>query len=316
MKRYFCTYFDSNFSSRGLALYQSLCQNSKDFILIVLALDESVKSEIEIYDHIRILNLQDYFTRFNVDVSKYKTRKELYFSLTAGYCLFVMEQFPEIDILFYLDADIYFFNSVEHLFDEMGDSSIYITSHNVMPTLEKFMGYHGSYNVGINGFRNDSTGLKCIRKWKEDCDSWYIDQPNLSSPFFSDQIYLDKWPVEYTNIYISENPGINLAPWSIGQYSIKLINEKFYLGNHPVIAFHFSDLKRIGHTLWETNSGPHLFFMMLNRKKLYTSYLTVVEKYIAENRTTNYVSLDHGRSSFKSLIRELLNIFTASKLKV
>ena len=316
MKRYFCTYFDSNFSARGLALYESLCKNSTNFTLIVLALDDRVLQQLNRYDHIQILSLQDYYDRFNIDTSKYRTRKELYFSLTPGLCLFVMEQVPEIDILFYLDADIFFFNSVEYLFEEMGDSSIYITTHNVMPLLKRFMGYYGSFNVGINGFRNDPIGLKCIRKWKEDCDSWNVNGSDQVGSFFSDQIYLDKWPIAYQSVCISDNPCINLAPWSVGQYQLNFKNGNFYLGDRPVIAFHFSDIKRLFQGKWETNSGPHLFFMLSNKKKLYKAYLDIVERYLAENGGSLYVSLNHGRSSLKSLFRQMLNIFTCSKIKI
>ena len=316
MKRYFCTYFDSNFSARGLALYKSLCKNSTNFTLIVLALDDGVAQQLNRYEHIQILNIHDYLDRFNIDTSKYRTRKELYFSLTAGYCLFVMEQFPEIDILFYLDADIFFYNSVEYLFEEMGDSSIYITSHNVMPLLKKFMGYYGSYNVGINGFRNDPIGLKCIRKWKEDCDSWNSNGTDQSGSFFSDQIYLDKWPIDYQAVCISDNPGINLAPWSIGQYQLNLKNGNFYIEERPVIAFHFSDIKRLSQGKWETNSGPHLFFMMSNKKELYRIYLEIVEKCLSEHVADPYVSLNHGRSSLRSRVRQMFNILTSSIVKV
>ena len=44
---YFCTYFDSNYLLKGLALYQSLVRNVKGFQLWILCLDDTVYNVFE-----------------------------------------------------------------------------------------------------------------------------------------------------------------------------------------------------------------------------------------------------------------------------
>ncbi len=312
MRRYFCTYFDINFSPRGMALYESITAHCSSFTFIVLALDTEVEKQLADYPNIQVISLQDYMHRYDVDETKYATKKELYFSLTAGFCMYVLEKYPAIDILFYLDADIYFFGPVEDLYTEMGSSSIFITPHKVTPLLEMIMGYYGSFNVGINGFRNDCDGLACLQKWKQDCDAWSKEPVETRSAFFNDQLYLDEWPRLFNQVGISANPGINLAPWSLGQYHLSVKGNDFYVGKKQVVAFHFSDLKRIAPNTWETNSGPHLFYMGFNKKKLYVAYLQNVEKYYGRTGIKNYVSLNHRRGSLKMRIRSLLNRLTQS----
>jgi len=61
---------------------------------------------------------------------------------------------------------------------------------------------YGVYNVGVNAFRNDKEGNRCLEQWHSDCSTWTKDLEGYPLSFFSDQIWLDKWPNMYSNIKI------------------------------------------------------------------------------------------------------------------
>lgn len=307
-KRYFCTYFDINYLSRGMALYESICKHCDSFELFILAIDTSVEKYFNnsIIDNVKIISIDEYLKFFNVDRGKFSNEKQFYFSITPNLCLYVLQNFRDIDILAYLDSDIYFFNSVEYLFKEVDNHSIGICSHRNNKILYLFANHYGYYNVGINVFRNNEMGLKCLNDWKYECDNWQPDDPTNRLPFFSDQIYLDDWPKKFDDLKIINHIGINAAPWNAINYRWSFFNETFYLNKHvPLIAFHFSSLKRLSQFEWNADCAKCALSLGSVLKDLYKIYITNILKYDTQNY--NYVQLKYKRNLKQKLIRSILN---------
>jgi len=72
---------------------------------------------------------------------------EYYWTLTPTIILRIIKRYPEIDILTYLDADLFFFSAPDPIFDELADGSVLIHEHRFPPSLEP-LAIHGKYNVG------------------------------------------------------------------------------------------------------------------------------------------------------------------------
>ena len=118
---------------------------------------------------------------------------EYYFTCTPSLPLFILNRTDnKVDVVTYLDADLYFFASPEPLFVEMADASIVIIEHRYSPQLDH-MRVLGIYNVGWLSFRRDPRALCCLQWWRERCLEWCHDR--FENDRFADQKYLDDWPL-------------------------------------------------------------------------------------------------------------------------
>lgn len=309
-KRYLCTYFDINFLPRGLALLNSLSNNSNNFILYILALD----SEVEEYfvkknlDNVQLITLVEYSKYFEINESKFESSKEFYFSLTPSLCLYILKKHPNIDLLVYLDADVYLFDSLEILYDEIGDASISMCEHRLPWYLKYISKNYGIYNVGINAFRNDREANKCLEQWYIDCSTWTKNQKDYPLSFFSDQIWLDNWPKLYKNIKIIDHIGINTAPWNAIQYSFSLKGNQYFVNNVPLVIFHFSSLKLIDPDIWHGNTSFTLHNIKGNLYDIYVKYIENVELYEFK-KNNSIIELNYSGNKLKLIVYKIMKFF-------
>src|SRR5438045_9008166 len=120
--RYFCTYFDHHYSARGLALYRWRKRHCPEFKLWILCLDEPSHSELTRLNlpEVSLLTL-DELERGDpalLGAKENRSRIEYYFTCTPSFPLFILRADPKVDLITYLDADLFFFSSVEPLFHE------------------------------------------------------------------------------------------------------------------------------------------------------------------------------------------------------
>lgn len=243
---YFCTYFDQNYLPRGLALYRSLREHCSEFKLWVLCMDQTA------YEILKKLNLPGMhplslkeFERSDellLRAKQNRSRIEYYFTCTPSLPLYILNNCPEVDLITYLDADLFFFASPAPLFEELGDGSIAIIGHRFPPYLRDRERY-GIYNVGWLSFRKDANALACLNWWRERCIEWCYDREEDGR--FADQKYLDDWPDRFQNVSVLQHKGANLAPWNLKNYTIKVKNDTVLVDNQPLIFFHFHRFKQI-----------------------------------------------------------------------
>ncbi len=306
--KYLCTYFDYNFMSRGLALYESIEKHCEDFTFFVLALDEKSECFLKALKKINVvpIGLDEYITYFGIDVNQYKDKKQFYFSITPNLCLYILRKYKGIDILFYIDADIYFFGPVEKLYDEISDNSIAICPQRINKLYSLVARHYGTYNVGINGFRNDEIGLRCLEDWQSDCSSWYPEKPGYPLSFFSDQIFLDTWPQRYERLKIIKHIGINTAPWNLLNYRVERSKNAWVVNNTPLIAFHFSSLKKIGANVWDTELSKYLVRLNKRIAGLYKDYIRHIESFELQNKNVEKLMFRSKSMTLQGFAKRLL----------
>ena len=148
----------------------------------------------------------------------------------------------EVDLVTYLDADLMFFSSPKAIYEELGDKSILVTEHRFPESL-KDQEVFGRFNVQCQVFRNDEVGLRCLRRWREQCLEWCYDR--LEDGKFADQKYLNEWPELYgERLVISKHPGVGVAPWNICSQRLVLSEgEKLIIGGKPVVFYHFAGFR-------------------------------------------------------------------------
>jgi hypothetical protein len=244
--RVYCTYFDHNYLSRGLALYQSLQRHAPGARLWVLCLSEDCHRILTTLDLPGILpvRLSD-FEAADPDVAATRTGRsaiEYYFTCSPSWMLFVLARETDAEWVTYLDGDLFFFDEPQAIYGELGNAAIAIIPHRYPSKLAKLRKF-GTYNVGWVGARNDPDGLAVIKWWRERCIEWchdYVDQGR-----FADQGYLDSFPRLFARVKVIENIGANLAPWNIGNYRIDAGPRNVMIdANHPLIFFHFQGLRK------------------------------------------------------------------------
>src|SRR4051812_20202934 len=131
--QYFCTYFDQNYLSRALVLYQSLVETGAAFTLFALCLDLDSFSVVHGLGlpGLSALALSD-LEAADPEVAATKStrnRIEYYFTLTPALPRYLLSIHPEIDVISYLDADLRFYADPRSVLDEMRHGSVLIIPH-------------------------------------------------------------------------------------------------------------------------------------------------------------------------------------------
>jgi hypothetical protein len=231
---------------------------------------------------------------------------EYYFTCTPAICNYVFDFFQDIDLLTYLDADLFFFSSPEIIFEEIGDKSIAIVEHRFSRFGRKFIKL-GVYNVAWISFRRDEQGLDCLSEYRKQCLDWCYDY--LDGDKYADQKYLDKWPEKYSNLKVIQNKGVNLACWNIGNYRIEKKDNVIYAGNDALVFYHFAGFKQLNPGFYTTSISS--YFVRLNKitkLDIYTVYITkLMLNSVSQDitkKTINPKNLKFSlRKSIKSMIR-------------
>lgn len=243
---YFCTYFDIAYLPQGLALYTSLKKHCPDFRLCILCMDEDVHemlSEMALPE-IDLISLQEFEKDDDLllGAKRNRSRIEYYFTCTPSLPLFVFRKYSDINLLTYLDADLFFYAHPKPVFQELSHHSIGIIPHRYAPRY-CIMEPQGMYNVGWLSFRRDSNALSCLSWWREKCVEWCFKRSEDDR--FADQKYLDEWPVLFAGVKEIQHKGANLACWNSENYSIKLQENEITVDEQELIFYHFHRLRRL-----------------------------------------------------------------------
>src|SRR5262245_5124074 len=174
----FCTLFDKNYLAQGLSLWSSLTRHhGSAFTLFVLCLDDTT------FDYFGTNSFKGIVPIRLADVEKddaalqaakgNRSKIEYYFTLSPCLPLFILQNFPRVDWICSLDADVYFFSDPQPVFDRFQSYSIIACPHKFSKELlatgiEKY----GIYNVSFQAFRRDETGIRCLEQWKKQCIGW------------------------------------------------------------------------------------------------------------------------------------------------
>ena len=244
----FCTLFDKNYLTRGLALYDSLLKFCPDFKIWMLCMDSESYEMLKKLnlDKIIPLKLEEIEDEELLSVKNTRTPIEYCWMMSSSLPLYILEKIG-VDMITYLDADLYFFQPLTAIYDEFANNSIMIIPHWFPEKNKSQEKIGGIYNVGMLIFRNDKNGLECLKWWKEKCIEWCYAR--YEDGKLGDQMYLDVCPEKFKGVCILQNRGANVASWNIEGYSffkkqgelwLKVINSG---KEFPLIFYHYHGLK-------------------------------------------------------------------------
>jgi len=158
-----------------------------------------------------------------------RTESEYCWTLKPAFLTYVLNNYPHIDIVTHVDADLYFFSDPFTIFHEGACSSVLVTNH----LHEK----DDDINSGFVSFRRDSQGLKCLEWWKQKCLNWCFFRKEDGK--FGDQEYLNKMLADFAGVHVIKTPGVNIAPWNSYRFEFSRHGTKIHLDKDILLFYHF-----------------------------------------------------------------------------
>src|SRR6202171_6572822 len=150
-KRIYCSYFDHNYLSRGLALYHSLQRQAPGARLWVLCLSDACYQALVTLDLPNLMprRLAEFEAEDPEVAATRATRStiEYYFTCSPAWMLFVLSREPDAEWVTYLDSDLFFFASPDPIYSEMKDAAFGIIPNHFTRRLAEMRRF-GIYNVG------------------------------------------------------------------------------------------------------------------------------------------------------------------------
>jgi hypothetical protein len=286
---HYCTYFDNRYLPRAIALYQSLINYDKNFILWALCFDDqSYRRLIDLnFPGVRPISLADFLSNDQELVKARNNRSfiEFYFTCSPSLPLYVFNNDSSVEQVTYLDADLYFFHDPEPIFQEIGVSSVAIIPHR-FPKQIAYLQSTGIYNVGWITVRRDAEGLACLYRWRDQCLDWCYDR--IEGTRYADQGYLNEWPDRYKNLVILQHKGANLAPWNLKNHEIHTSNRTVLVDTDPLVFFHFQSLARVSVGIYKLNYRRYRVIpSSFIKKNIYAPYIKLLEKILIEYEINN-----------------------------
>jgi hypothetical protein len=250
--RDYCTLFDRNYLSRGLALHSSLARQGKDVRLFVLCLDEPTLHalaalalpQVELIAAAALESWDPELHACRFD----RNAAEFYFTCKPVLLRYVLERYG-VERATYLDSDLYFFSDAEPVEREFEGGDVILTPHRFPPRLA-YMKRSGGFNAGWVGVRGTAEGRRFLEWWRARCIEWC--RIVFEETRFGDQKYLDQVPLLFRNVVQVAHPGVNAAPWNIDGLRVTSLGQDVFVDEHPLIAFHFHGIKRVIPRLYDS----------------------------------------------------------------
>ena len=277
--RHLATYFDSHYLPRALALFASLDRHEGPWTAHILALNDEAAEALKAQgrDNLRVTRLAD-FEAAHPELAAAKaerSRIEYYFTMGPAYILSVLEAAQAPEAVTYVDADLYFFGSPQPLYDELAGASVGLVPHGFSPRNQASL-EAGRFNVGWIYFKNDASGLACLRWWKDRCIEWCFDR--VEADRYADQKYLDGFPELFEGVKIVSQRGANAAPWNVDGMRFSEKAGQLRVDESPLLFYHFHGLKQLRPWLFDLNIGAYgARCWGLLRRRVYLPYLAELE---------------------------------------
>lgn len=284
----FCTLYDSNYISKGLALYLSIAKYTDDFTMYVMAMDRKCQEMLKTlaFKHVIVDCIKDIDDPKLQEAKGNRSRAEFCWTCGSYTTDYFLHKYNLLDIT-YLDSDLMFFCSPQVVSDELEkkNASIGLAPHFTKNPL------FGRYCVQYVYFKNDENGSECLRWWKDECLKWCYSK--LENGKYGDQKYLDYFADRFDSVYAIENRGVGIAAWNMDSY--KYLNGRviYKKKEWPFVFFHYSNFKvsveqnvlYIRHTVFvnncilETFVKPYSLLLM----RIYREYLgQIIDSIIIE----------------------------------
>lgn len=293
----FCTLFDSNYMSRGLAMYESLISRTPDSHLYIFPFDAIALETLRKLNLPRatIVSQAEFEDEELLRVKPTRSRAEYCWTCTPSIIRHCLRTY-KLDLCTYVDADVFFFADCTPLLDEMGSKDALIIEHRYTPSIDS-SATSGLYNVQFMPFRATPAGMRVLEWWRDAClESCEL---NPAEGKCGDQKYLDDWTERFDCVHVLQHLGGGVAPWNVEQYT-------FFAGQtgtkgvrkadgleFPLVFFHFHAL-RFHHRFQVELGSAHYRFDESGLQLIYAPYVAELVSVAKRLRKRGFTFDPHG----------------------
>jgi hypothetical protein len=292
----YCTLFNSNYLTRGLAMYESLKTHSGPFHLFIFAFDDrsfATLNKLQL-DYVTVVSLKEFEDNQLLAVKDTRSAGEYCWTCTPSIIKYSIEHY-NLDACTYLDADLYFFDDPSVLIDEMGEKSVLITEHRYTPEYDQSP-TSGIYCVQFMTFKNNQQGMKALNWWRNACLDWCYSR--VEDGKFGDQKYLDDWTTRFDGVHVLQHLGGGVAPWNIQQYDL---DKKEF----QVIFYHFQNFRFLENDQLELSIYPLKRNVLRLIYKPYLLHLEQLKQMLLQYDSYDYHGTGKLPSDWKNFFRNI-----------
>ncbi len=245
-----CTIVTADYIHYALALNESLLKFQIIPLYILLVDDKIDERPIqEKFPNVHFLYLSDIEKQKNAKeiIAKYKGIDDnaLRWSLKSILANYLLEKYNKLLVL---DADLFFYQNFQFLFDELDENNILLTPHwrNSLPFAKEgkenehfeHLFVAGLFNAGFIGLNRES---REALDWWASCCLYRCDLTTWQG-HFGDQTYLNLMPIYFEKVKIMKHRGCNLSEWNYVECKRTLQKDGSVLINdkYPIVFIHFA----------------------------------------------------------------------------
>ncbi|MCX6494678.1 MAG: hypothetical protein NTY82_02730 [Actinobacteria bacterium] len=302
----YCTFFDSGYLSRGLAMIESVRRFDTSSPIYVLALDDIVADYLGARKDLDVTVLRiDQLEKFAPElltIKSTRSRMEYYFTCTPQLFkyIFSLLKTPGASIS-YLDADLYFYSDPRQIREALGDFSVGITEHRLFNP-PKIQQAYGRFNAGFLTFRDTVDGNRVLDWWAERALEWCYDKP--SEGRYANQGYLNWFP-DFEGVLIYPSAGMNTAPWNTRRHRFTLSPQgDVRVDGDPLVFFHFHGVRKKGERFVTSELIYGSRLNKITRDHVYTPYVSALSHQdgVVERAITAPAKMNHRGNGISGLI--------------
>lgn len=282
----FSTLFNSGYLDKGLVLYDSLCKNVKAFRLYIFAFDDFCYHVLSEYadERLIVISMKEFESEELLRAKANRNAREYCWTCSCHTIKHVLERYKEPNCT-YIDADMYFYQSPQVLFDEIRkdqcDASI--IRHGFVDVAEnrRYIRNSGEYCVEFNTFFATEKGMKILNWWCDRCLECCTEK--MDGVHFGDQKYLEQMKSLFPEVHVIEHQGAGVAPWNIARFELEsgaedgddiLLREKKTKESFPLIFYHFQQIRYLSRRSADINAYMYPYRTSLHlRDAIYLPYM-------------------------------------------
>ncbi|HEY8804079.1 MAG TPA: glycosyl transferase, partial [Clostridium sp.] len=270
----FCTIVSKGYLIKVLAFYYSLERHSRNFHLWICCIDDEVYSALSKINlkNASLIHLDTVEDKQLLAIKNTRKTNEYCWTLKAAVSRYVLMN-CSVDSIIYCDSDMFFFSDPQVVFDEWGEASVFLCPQR---DLEWVHNMYGKFQAGFIGFKKDQQGLNCLNWWNKKCIEWCYGEPDSEMGRWGDQKYLDEIPEKFSNVKISENLGVDAAPWNTiynNNFNITSRDNEVFIEGDKLIAYHFACLSIFNENDYDLWTFNYLSISSAIKSNVYIPYI-------------------------------------------